>query len=1111
MNVIKRNNEIEEVSFDKVLTRIRLLCQDINVNYYDIAQKVCGRIYNNVKTSELDELAANICSSMIAENPAYAILAARISISNHHKNTSPSFSETIFMLYNNKDVSLISPALYDTVMKNKEKLNNYIDYQRDYSFDYFGFKTLERSYLMKIKGKIVERPQHMFMRVSLGIHGNDIKDALQTYDLMSKKYFTHATPTLFNAGTPKPQLSSCFLLSVDGDSIDKIFDTVKECAMISKYAGGIGIHVHDVRAKGSIIRGTNGISDGVVPMLKVLNQTARYVNQCFTPDTIVYTKEGPKRMDAISTEDSLVTHDGSFKKVLGVAIKSVSNEEILNIKTEFSLDSIRVTKQHEIYVKECEKSPPKFILAKDLDVNSSLIGFSIPTYIQDYEKYNEDFCRLYGIFIGGGHHWECDQNGMNYLRIDNDLLSEDTTDFLWKYFKDKKYDDIVYDKYFVRQWIDDTFKEFDYREAIKKEFLHLPRNKSFNMLKGILEANNGLELSHDLAMAVRYISLRLGIMTTSDGKKNGKYDISPIYPPDLLLEDGIIWTKISSIKSELYSGLVYDFNMMDNHNYTVANMGLVHNSGKRNGSIAVYLEPWHADIFEFIELKKPHGNEEDRARDLFYALWIPDLFMERVKTNQKWSLMCPNKCKGLSDVYGDEFKKIYEEYESLGLYNKQIDAQQLWFKILESQIESGGPYMLFKDACNKKSNQKNLGTIKSSNLCTEIVEYSSPDETGTCNLSSICLPTFIEIDSDTKKPFFNFEKLHQVAMTITKNLNKVIDINYYPVEKARRSNFRHRPIGIGIQGLADTYVIMRYAFDSEEAKKLNIQIFETIYHGSVEQSMLIAKTRHNTIKDMLMNEMNYDESKTSYLNMNEYDPPSKSKYPGAYSSFEGSPTSYGKLQFDLWDDFKPSNDRYDWDALKQEIQKYGLRNSLLVAPMPTASTSQIMGFNEAFEAFTSNIYKRKTLAGEFVVVNKYLIQDLIDLNLWNSDMKNMIILNEGSIQNIASIPEEIRNLYKTVWEMKQKSIIDQAVDRGPFICQSQSMNLFVEAPSFKTLSSMHFYTWSRGLKTCSYYIRSKPKAKNQQFTIDPAFKKAAEEEKKKNVICTDEVCTLCSS
>ena len=540
-------------------------------------------------------------------------------------------------------------------------------------------------------------------------------------------------------------------------------------------------------------------------------------------------------------------------------------------------------------------------------------------------------------------------------------------------------------------------------------------------------------------------------------------------------------------------------------------MGLVHNSGKRNGSIAVYLEPWHADIFEFIELKKPHGNEEDRARDLFYALWIPDLFMERVKTNQKWSLMCPNKCKGLSDVYGDEFKKIYEEYESLGLYNKQIDAQQLWFKILESQIESGGPYMLFKDACNKKSNQKNLGTIKSSNLCTEIVEYSSPDETGTCNLSSICLPTFIEIDSDTKKPFFNFEKLHQVAMTITKNLNKVIDINYYPVEKARRSNFRHRPIGIGIQGLADTYVIMRYAFDSEEAKKLNIQIFETIYHGSVEQSMLIAKTRHNTIKDMLMNEMNYDESKTSYLNMNEYDPPSKSKYPGAYSSFEGSPTSYGKLQFDLWDDFKPSNDRYDWDALKQEIQKYGLRNSLLVAPMPTASTSQIMGFNEAFEAFTSNIYKRKTLAGEFVVVNKYLIQDLIDLNLWNSDMKNMIILNEGSIQNIASIPEEIRNLYKTVWEMKQKSIIDQAVDRGPFICQSQSMNLFVEAPSFKTLSSMHFYTWSRGLKTCSYYIRSKPKAKNQQFTIDPAFKKAAEEEKKKNVICTDEVCTLCSS
>jgi ribonucleotide reductase alpha subunit len=825
MRVIKRNNETEEVSFDKVLNRIRVLSNDLNVDYFDIAQKVCTRIYDMVKTSELDELAAHICSSMIVDNPDYGTLAARIIISNHQKNTSPSFSETIYMLYNNKDVhdeqnSLISNELYDVVMKNKEKLNNYIDYNRDFLFDFFGFKTLEKAYLMKVGNKIVERPQHMFMRVALGIHGKDIKDALQTYDMMSKKYFTHATPTLFNSGTPRPQLSSCFLLSINDDSISGIFDSIKECALISKHAGGIGIHVHDIRAKGSMIRGTNGVSNGIVPMLKVFNHTARYVDQ------------------------------------------------------------------------------------------------------------------------GGG---------------------------------------------------------------------------------------------------------------------------------------------------------------------------------KRSGSIAVYLEPWHADVFEWIDLKKPHGNEEDRARDLFFGMWIPDLFMERVKENKKWSLMCPDQCRGLADCYGEDFVKLYEQYESEGKYIKQVEAQQLWFKILESQIESGVPYLLYKDACNTKSNQKNLGTIKSSNLCTEIIEYSAPDETAVCNLASVCLPSFIDTDPESQKSVFNFEKLHEISMIITKNLNKVIDVNFYPVDKARKSNLRHRPIGIGVQGLADAYIMMRLPFDSDEARELNKQIFETIYHGAVEQSMIIAKTRHNIVMESLNYAIPSNDPCNAYLNLNEFDPPFTAKYPGAYSTFEGSPASQGILQFDMWG-VEPS-ERYDWNGLKQDIVKYGMRNSLLLAPMPTASTSQIMGFNEAIEPVTSNLYKRKTMAGEFILVNKYLVNDLLKLGLWNKDIKNKIIIEEGSIQDITEIPEDIRDLYKTVWEIKQKVIIDQAADRGAFIDQSQSMNLFIAEPDFQKLTSMHFYSWSKGLKTGCYYLRSKPKAKQQKFTVDPSLLKLANlkestEKKKPPKECVpnnDGVCLLCSS
>ena len=803
MKVIKRNGEFEDVSFDKVLMRLKNLSNDLNINVSELAQKVCSRIYDGVKTSELDELAAYLCSSMSLDNPEYNVLASRIIISNHHKNTSPSFSETVQILYNNKDIHnaespLVSEELYEIVSKNKEKLNTYIDYQRDFSFDYFGFKTLERAYLIRVNKKVIERPQHMWMRVAIGIHGSDIKDVLQTYDLLSKKYFTHATPTLFNSGTRRPQLSSCFLCSVNDDSVSGIYDSLKEMALISKYAGGIGIHIHQVRGKGSYIRGTNGISNGIIPMLRVFNNTARYIDQ----------------------------------------------------------------------------------------------------------------------------------------------------------------------------------------------------------------------------------------------------------------------------------------------------------AGKRLGSIAVYLETWHCDIEAFLELKKNHGSEEERCRDLFMALWVSDLFMERVKNNKIWSLMCPDKCPGLSDVYGDEFNKLYESYESEGKYNKQINAQDLWFKILESQIEQGVPYILYKDAANRKSNQKNLGTIKSSNLCAEVLIYSSPEETGVCNLASICLPTYIE------NGIFNYEKLHEVVKVITKNLNKVIDKNFYPIEKGRVSNLKNRPIGIGVQGLADVFMILKKPFESKEASDINKEIFETIYHAAVESSMELSRKRFNIINKILAKES--DEDINNYVNEFEIKNMT-SKYCGAYSTFEGSPISEGLFQFDLWDE-KPS-DRYDWDKLRNDIKEFGIRNSLLLSPMPTASTSQIMGFNESFEPITNNIFQRKTLSGEFIVINKYLIKDLIDMGLWNKEMRDTIILHEGSIQNIPNIDANMKELYKTSWEIKQRVIIDMSADRGRYICQTQSLNIFIEEPDFQKLSSMHFYGHSKGLKTGSYYLRTKPKAKTQQFTIDPEFAK-------KKLRCMEnngDSCILCSS
>ncbi|MBI9041066.1 ribonucleoside-diphosphate reductase subunit alpha [Lutibacter sp.] len=758
MFVVKRDGRKEPVMFDKITARVRKMCYGLNklVDPVKVAMRVIEGLYDGVTTSELDNLAAETAATMTVQHPDYAKLAARIAVSNLHKNTKKTFSEVMTDLYNyvnprtGKKAPLLSDEAYKVIMENAEKLDSTIIYNRDFGYDYFGFKTLERSYLLKLNGEIVERPQHMLMRVSVGIHMEDIDEAIETYELMSKKIFTHATPTLFNSGTPKPQMSSCFLLQIQDDSIDGIYDTLKQTAKISQSAGGIGLSIHNVRATGSYIRGTNGTSNGIVPMLKVYNDTARYVDQ------------------------------------------------------------------------------------------------------------------------GGG---------------------------------------------------------------------------------------------------------------------------------------------------------------------------------KRKGSFAIYMEPWHADVFNFLDLRKNTGAEEMRARDLFYAMWIPDLFMKRVEENGDWTLMCPNECPHLFDTYGDEFEKLYTGYEKVGKGRKTIKARELWEKILEAQIETGNPYMLYKDAANRKSNQKNLGTIRSSNLCTEIMEYTAKDEVAVCNLASIAIPMFIEEDANGVK-FFNHKKLFTVTKKITKNLDTVIDRNYYPVKEAENSNFRHRPIGLGIQGLADAFILLRMPFTSDEAKKLNEEIFETIYFAAVTSSMEIAKVKE------------------------------------PYSTFKGSPMSLGEFQFNMWgvseDDL---SGRWDWKALRKKVMKNGVRNSLLVAPMPTASTSQILGNNEAFEPYTSNIYTRRVLSGEFIVVNKHLLEDLVDLGLWNNEMKESIMRANGSIQHIDVIPQELKDLYKTVWEMSMKDIIDMSRQRGYFIDQSQSLNLFMQDANFSKLTSMHFYAWKSGLKTGMYYLRTKSAVNAIQFTV----------------------------
>jgi ribonucleotide reductase alpha subunit len=1171
MNAIfvkKRDGSTEEVSFDKVLRRMKSLSTNLDVNPHLIAQKICNQIYDGVSTTELDILGGEICAGMITTHPDYQILAARITMSNLEKNTSPSFSETIQILYDNTDIHknhcpLISQELYDVVQKHKTKLNSVIKHKRDNNIGYFGLKTLERAYLFKVAGKIVERPQYMFMRVALGIHGDNIKEAVKTYDAMSEKYFIHATPTLFNAGTKRPQLSSCFLLAMKDDSIDGIYSTLKDCSLISKWAGGIGLHVHNVRAKSSLIRGTNGISNGLVPMLRVFNNTARYVDQCVLPETKIYTTKGPIRMeDVVVGETQIFNLKGDVETVENV-LEHPYNGPILSIETMHSLDNLTITPEHPVYCLQgqtkgvnysviknrIEKGlvKPDWVDSGELTLND-MLAYPIPSYENDISYITPDDCYMYGVILGDG----CVSNDKSsgYISL-NKETKLGVLDDAKKYFDSKyvAYREETKNNTTRLYWLKNQELPFKYSDIYQNKekycssrWLNLPIEKSKMILKGLIDTDGskGNELvfdstSYNLIEAVRFICMKLGVLTSGytrdrvgeshtskygDIITNKKISYTLRIPKTrdicnllgipmnekghffkFFKHDNLLYTRIKNITESRYEGTLYDLQMTKEHNYML-HQGLVHNGGgKRNGSIAIYLEPWHSDVEDFLDLRKNHGNEEERARDLFYAMWVPDLFMERVKEDGDWTLMCPDECPGLADCYGAEFKELYCRYESEGRGKRTIKAQDLWKHIIESQIETGTPYILFKDACNVKSNQKNLGTIKSSNLCCEIVEYSDKDESAVCNLASIGLPRYV-IEGENGNEF-DYSKLGEMVKQIVKNLNRVIDINYYPIPQTKRSNSRHRPIGLGVQGLADVFAMLKMGFDTEEAKKVNRKIFETIYYHSLETSMEISKKREKPMKkykeicskllslddesqrDELVKEKEIMEKELLPIR-EELD---REKYLGSYSSFEGSPVSQGILQFDMWgvepsDEMKPK-----WEKLVKDIKKYGIRNSLLVAPMPTASTSQILSNNECFEPYTSNIYIRRTLAGEFIVINEHLVRDLLKLGLWNSDVKDQIIYNEGSIQNIEGVPDDIKRVYKTVWEMSQKVLIDMAADRGAFICQSQSLNLFLGKPDSSKLSSMHFYSWKKGLKTGIYYLRTKPVAKAQQFTIDPNMKK----------------------
>ena len=1116
MKVIKRNGTAEEVSFDKVLQRIRKAAKGLQVNADVLSQQVLAQIIDGVHTSELDELTAQVAASLCTNHPDWGVLSSRIAISNHHKQTKDSFSEVMLTLANQtmpktgEKTQIVSDELVAVIKAHGTEIDARIEYDRDYLFDYFGFKTLERSYLLKdTTMKIMERPQHLWMRVALALWSSDLQRAFETYDLLSTKAFTHATPTLFNAGTPRQQLSSCFLLSMADDSISGIYKTLGDCAAISKYAGGIGLHVHNVRARGSLIRGTNGQSNGLVPMLRVFNNTARYVDQCFTPDTVVYTLAGPKAIEDVGISDKVLTSTGSYETVRLPIRHEVADVPMLDIQVKHGVYPVRTTPEHQVFAlkgqakginfdtvrNRLEKAyaKPGFYDAKDL-VEGDFLVFPIPTYECDIPTLTEEDCRFYGIMLGDGH----TSSQASYVCL-NTTTKKEIAAFVIQYLNTRGVHANVYVENSTQriQWSTSSpgfkfvraqFYDENKQKRVDPNFLHLPLSKVKQILRGIIETDGcigtkelSIEVSsYPLIEAIRYILLRMGALCSGYERNRvgnlstTRSDIMTQLPtivvrvprtPEILemfpaaptgeymfyLRHGnSIYSRIQTITETMYTGILHDFEIEGPHDYTVAHLGLVHNGGgKRNGSFAIYLEPWHADVEDFLKMKLNTGSEEERARDLFYALWIPDLFMERVEADGMWTLFCPNEAPGLAEVWGDKFNELYTRYEREGRGRKQVSAQKLWFSMLDSQMETGTPYILFKDACNRKSNQQNLGTIKSSNLCTEIIEYSSPTETAVCNLASLALPAFVVKDV-SGKPAYDYQALMKATRVAIRNLNRVININYYPTPETERSNMRHRPVGLGVQGLADVFAMLKLAWDDAAAEEVNQLIFEYMYYAAVDESATLAEAE------------------------------------GSYETFAGSPASEGRLQPDLWGITPITETRgtLDWAGLRTRAAK-GLRNSLLIAPMPTASTSQILGYNECFEPFTTNIYTRRTLAGEFVIVNKHLMRELMERGIWSETLKQKIVAMNGSIQEIAEIPDEIKPVYKTSWELKQRTLIDMAAARGAFICQSQSLNLFVADPTYSKLTSMHFYSWKKGLKTGCYYLRTKAPVSAQKFTVDP--------------------------
>ena len=1126
LRVTKRDGSSEIVAFDKILSRLKKIGKEnidgvgnLKINYTTLAMKVIDQLFDGIHTTQIDELSAEQCASMASTHPDYNILAGRIVVSNHHKNTKSTFSATMDDLFMNRDsngegCSMISTEAYILSQKYAEELDNMCIYERDYLIDYFGFKTLERSYLLRVRKRPIERPQHMWLRVALGIHGENLERVQETYDYMSLKYFTHATPTLFNSGTPHQQLSSCYLIAMENDSIDGIYNTLKDCAMISKWAGGIGMHIHNVRASGSYIRGTGGSSNGIVPMLRVFNNTAKYVDQCLTPETVLYTSRGPIPISRAETGITQVWNiDGKTETVRNV-LEHAYTGPLLEIRLQNRDTPLRITPEHLVKVVSIYKKPesvdvvynelgagllqPGWVEAKYITANDYIVH-TIPDeshQTRDFAELTPEICYIYGLLLGSlmTHFPENFEYQPGAYHPGNHFYAQNTPEIiqLLQCFMTQKC--IPYsivdqkDNSVLLYWqksVSLPFKTSDFgcpetkTPHISERWLFLPKPKIAKILEGASSSMTATTAGMTtLQPFLRFMKLRLGQAGVGE----------------LVFRDQLL-VPVSAVSETTYTGLVYDLQMTTRHNYLLEN-GIVHNGGgKRNGSFAIYLEPWHADIEMFLQMRKNHGDEELKARDLFYALWIPDLFMERVKSDGKWTLFCPDECPGLADVYGDRFVELYEKYESSGKARKTMLARELWFQMMDAQMETGTPYMLYKDACNCKSNQQNLGTIKSSNLCSEIVQYSDGNETAVCNLASMALPRFI--DSETNR--FDYDKFHQVVKVVIRNLDRVIDVNYYPTEKTRVSNMLHRPVGLGVQGLADVFMMLDLPFHSDQAKEINRLIFETMYHASAEATNELAKERYEQYH------AHFAQNQASGVADDRFTAEEYAKLEGtrcgAYSSFIGSPASEGRFQFDLWN-VSPS-DRYDWETLRESVKTYGIRNSLLIAPMPTASTSQILGFNECIEPITSNIYSRRTLAGEFVMANKYLMTDLMKHNLWNDQIKNNIIANNGSIQQIEAIPPEIREKYKTVWEIPMRHLIDMSADRGAFICQSQSLNLWLEDPNYNMLTSMHFYAWKKGLKTGIYYLRRRGKHQAQQFTIEPEKKAQQEDE--------HEICEMCSS